>query len=213
MEDRHLIKDLFYLSVGSAAMAVHKTEELIEKLVESNKVTREEGERIVHNYYKKAEEATRDIQQRKDDLIELLHEKVQWSKEELRAMIDHIMEQPFEAKATLNERLRKLTEELSETTKLTRQEAKGILEYFIDEMNTVQGLLKAHYHRMLEEMENKAIHLKDQGMAFFSDLDAQTRLVREELKEKVQLALDRLRIKLHIASAQRVATLEKRQVT
>jgi polyhydroxyalkanoate synthesis regulator phasin len=217
MEEKHILRDIFYLGVGSVAIAANKTEELLDNFVKSNKVNAKEGERIVKEYAKKAEQAKNDMLKKQDEFVNLLKDKLDMRTDEIREFYNKMMAKPGEAKRDLQGNIDQMATQLSKNTQFTIEQGRKMFEGFIDNIIELQATIKSRSQESLGELQNKANELRSYGSDFLEEMDEKTKELREEFSKRIQSAVENFKNQLHMASIEdvdelggRVDKLEKR---
>lgn len=210
MEDKHLIRDIFYLSVGSVAIAAQKGEELIDKLVKHNKLTIAEGEKIVYDLRQKSEQTKVEFEKKRHELINLLKDKLEMSKDEINEFFDKIMAKPEKAKVELKNKIDDLAKQIANKTKLTIAQGRQIIEDFIDDILALKRSVEAHSQRIVDELQLKAKKMKSYGLEFMHEIEEKSKEVRDETVERTQKAMQKLKDRLLMDAHDEMEHLKER---
>lgn len=199
MEGKHILKDLFYVGVGSLALAANKTELLIGELVAQNPINRKEGEKIVKKYQERGRQTRERLVKNKEELVALMSDKVEMSQEELRHFVDNIFEKPRASEKTMADKIDRLATQLSNRTKLTIRDSKALIEHLIDEFYKLQEDLKSASENVLNELQSNTEALKTNTQSIFDKIDTKTKEIRVQLDERTRAILDSVKYKLQSA--------------
>jgi polyhydroxyalkanoate synthesis regulator phasin len=66
---KETLKNMFYIGAGAAFLTKEKLEELKADLIETGKVTKEEGKQLIEEMFKKSEEAKKQLEQKIQDAV------------------------------------------------------------------------------------------------------------------------------------------------
>jgi polyhydroxyalkanoate synthesis regulator phasin len=208
MEEKHILRDLFYLSVGSVAIAADRTEELLENFIKSNKVNAKEGKRIAKEYTKKAKQVKNEMLKKQDEFVNLLKDKLDMHTDDIRLFYNKMMDKPGEAKRNLKNNIDQIATQLSENTNLTIEQGRNIIEGFIDNMIEVKATIQSKSQEYLDEIQNKADDLKTFGSDFLNEMDFKTKELRDEISIRTESAIENLKDKLQLTAPQDVEELD-----
>jgi polyhydroxyalkanoate synthesis regulator phasin len=91
---KKLLKEMVYLGLGTAVVAKHKTEELLENLIKQHHLTRDEGERVVDDMKAQVQRAKQTTDDTNRTLCQQFAEKSHLAEEEIRNLIHDILDKP-----------------------------------------------------------------------------------------------------------------------
>jgi len=66
---KETLKNMFYIGAGAAFLTKEKLEEFKTDLIETGKVTKEEGKQLIEEMFKKSEEAKKELEQKIQDAV------------------------------------------------------------------------------------------------------------------------------------------------
>lgn len=203
---KNLLKEMVYLGLGTVVAAKHKTEELLEKLINQHNMTRDEGQHVIDNLKSRL----RRVKHSSDEQLELFAqhfaEKSNLAKEEVHDLIQNILEKPKKAKKRMKNKTHILAQKMAEKTALTKDQANDLLHDFTDDIIRIRQEARDKSKTFSDKI-NKA---GKKGKAFVDDLEVQSDLLLNEVRPSIQKAMDKVIHRLHLANSNDLGSLEKR---
>jgi polyhydroxyalkanoate synthesis regulator phasin len=203
---KNLLKEMVYLGLGTAVAAKHKTEELLEKLINQHSMTRDEGQRVIDNLKAHVQRAKHSSDEQLELFVQHFAEKSNLAKEEIHDLIQNILDKPKKAKKRISNQTHLLAQKMAEKTALTKDQANDLLHDFTDDIIRIrqEAIDKG---KVFSDKIDKA---GKKGKAFVDDLEARSDLLLNEVRPSIQRAMDKAIDRLHLANTNDVGSLEKR---
>ena len=138
-----ILKKVFYVGVGAIALAVDKTQKLVEDLVQQGKISEEEGKKIVDDFVQSTEVKRGEFETRLRKITDSLAERFDFlSKEEVEEMKKRIneLEDQLEGNSVVNavaDAITDLKETVVEAVETTKTKAKKVKAALVEEEEVV----------------------------------------------------------------------------
>jgi len=203
---KKLLKEMVYLGLGTAVVAKHKTEELLENLIKQHHLTRDEGERVVDDMKAQVQRAKQTTDELTERFVKQFAEKSHLAEEEIRNLIYDILDKPKKAKNKISKETHVLAQKIADKTAMTKDQANKLLEDFTDEILQISHEVK----EKSKALSNKVSKASKKGKSFIEDLEARSDMLLHEAKPRIQQAMDKTIDRLHLANTEQVDSLEKR---
>lgn len=138
-----ILKKVFYVGVGAIALAVDKTQKLVEDLVEQGKISEEEGKKIVDDFVQSTEVKRGEFETRLRKITDSLAERFDFlSKEEVDVLQKRIneLEEQLEGNSVVNavaDAITDVKETVVEAVETTKTKAKKVKAALVEEEEVV----------------------------------------------------------------------------
>lgn len=197
---------MVYLSLGTAVVAKHKTEELLEKLVTNHELTRDEGKRVIGDLRGRLKRAKQGTDEQIEHFINQFSEKTHLAKDEVSDFLKEVVNKPKKAGKRLSRQIEAMAEKIATRTSMTKDQAMVLLYAFIEEVARIRSAMK----KKGRELTAKLREVGKKGKAFAEELEDKSVELINEMKPLLQKAMDQFLRQLQAADIKYVQSLEKR---
>jgi len=213
MEDKNLFKELLFLSLGTVVISGNKAKELLKKLVENNKLTEEEGEKVMEHFISKSKEIRSDI----NEFAALVSEKTKIRKEEITELVREIMGMPKELKEEaihkkdeVVAKIDAIAQKISLKTSLKVDEVKDAFKEYLE--NTLLAINKSQFkaEEWVKTKFSKSGNTLKKGKEFVDEIKKQSQLMSDELRPGLRNAMDKAINRLHLVRDKELNDLKAR---
>lgn len=203
---KNLFKEMIFLGLGTVVAAKHKTEKVLEKLVNSHELTRDEGERIVESLKVRIQKIKQSTDEQIEGFVSRFAEKTNLAKEEVEEFVQSMLQKPKQAKKQLNNKTHALADKIVEKSLLTKKQANDMLTNFLDEVM----LIRLEAEKEGKKLSRKIRQMSDQGKTMVDELWHEADAFISEIRPQMQKAMDKVIDRLDLANHDDLHSLEKR---